>query len=132
MSASTIFVSVDFDGIVEVVRYDEFVRRLLKNDSYAQKKFHVALGICSEAGELADVIKRELIYNKTTDSEGKSTKEGILEELGDLRFYMQAVQMLYGMSDQEVLQYNANKLGKRYVGLAYSDAAALGRADKSS
>jgi NTP pyrophosphatase (non-canonical NTP hydrolase) len=87
-------------------------------------KWHAVAGVCGEAGELADAIKKELAYRKPID------RENIVEELGDLRFYMRAVQNLYGISDQEVLQKNADKLSTRYKNLTYSDTEAIERADK--
>lgn len=108
----------------ELVRYDRFVGQLLKKQIAPLMHLHCALGVCGEAGELADAIKKEHIYNKPTDL------ANIIEELGDLRFYMQAVMNLYGIDEREVLQGNANKLGKRYSGLVYTDEAAQLRADK--
>lgn len=109
----------------ETVRYDSFVALLFKNQSAPLMHLHAALGVAGEAGELADAIKKEHIYNKPTD------RTNIVEELGDLRFHIQAVQQLYGISEQEVLQQNANKLCVRYKSLRYSDEAAISRADKS-
>ena len=106
------------------VRYDQFVRQLLKADSEVMMKLHAALGVAGEAGELADAVKKECIYKKPVD------RYNIIEELGDLRFYMQAVQQMYEITEQEVLQANADKLAKRYVGLTYSNEAAIARADK--
>jgi NTP pyrophosphatase (non-canonical NTP hydrolase) len=85
---------------------------------------HAALGICGEAGELADAIKKRYVYGKPLDV------QNVIEELGDLRFYMEAVMNLLGIGDQEVLQANANKLAVRYKSLTYSDVAAVERADK--
>lgn len=112
------------------MRYDEFVRKLFKPQSEEFMKFHAGLGVTGEAGELGDVIKRELIYNSPVTSEKKPIRTGIIEELGDLRFYMQAVMNLYGVTEQEVLQHNACKLMERYEGLEYSDKKAQNRADK--
>jgi len=108
----------------ETVRYDMFVLQLLKADTEAMMKLHVVLGVCGEAGELADAIKKEVIYRKPID------RTNIIEELGDLRFYIQGVQNLYGITEDEVLQHNAEKLSKRYAGLRYSDEAAQNRVDK--
>lgn len=107
-----------------LVRYDDFVRQLFKADTEPMMALHAALGCAGEAGELADAIKKEYIYGKVRD------RENIVEELGDLRFYMQAVMNHYGISESEVLQANGDKLAKRYNGLRYSDAAAINRADK--
>lgn len=109
---------------LECVRYDQFVLALLKPQTRKEMIFHAALGVCGEAGELADAIKREHVYGKPED------RKNIVEELGDLRWYIQAVMNLYGISEQEILQENAFKLAERYKSLKYSDKAALDRADK--
>jgi len=106
------------------VRYDVFVSALFKSDTRVQQLNHAALGVCGEAGELADAIKKHVHYGKEIDI------DNVVEELGDLRFYIQAVQNLFGITEQHILQYNAQKLEKRYQGLVYSDQAAIARADK--
>jgi len=110
----------------EQVRYDSFVALLFKQQPAHIMVLHAALGVAGEAGELADAIKKEHIYGKPTD------RANIVEELGDLRFYIQAVMQMYGISEQEVLQQNANKLCVRYKSLRYGDDAAIARADKSA
>lgn len=120
------FITVDVaPGIYKTVRYDQFVMGLLKPENEKDTAMHIGLGVCGEAGELADAIKKEYTYGKPRN------RENIVEELGDLRFYMQACQNHYGITEQEILQGNAIKLGKRYAGLFYSDEAAISRADKS-
>src|SRR3972149_1498460 len=108
----------------ETIRYDYFVQQLFKPMTEPMMALHAAIGICGEAGELADAIKKEYIYGKKRD------RENIVEELGDLRFYIQAVMNHYEISDMEVLQKNADKLSKRYVSLKYSDEEAIERRDK--
>lgn len=110
--------------IQDIIRYDKFVELLFKVMPIAMMKAHCALGATGEAGELADCIKREIIYGKPLD------RANLIEELGDLKFYIQATQLVYGISEQEVLQANADKLSERYAGLAYSDEQAIARADK--
>lgn len=119
-SASNSYVQVGEDQI----RYDQFVRQLFKADSEPMMALHAALGVCGEAGELADAIKRQYVYGKIIDI------GNVIEELGDLKFYIQAVMNHYGLREQDILQVNANKLSVRYVGLRYTDEAAIGRADK--
>ena len=117
----------DSDQIIgEQIRYDKFVELLFKLMPIGMMKAHCAMGVAGEAGELCDAIKKEIIYGKPLD------RTNLIEELGDLRFYIQATQNIYGITEQEVLQHNADKLSKRYVGLAYSDESAISRADKSS
>jgi NTP pyrophosphatase (non-canonical NTP hydrolase) len=84
---------------------------------------HAVMGISGEAGELLDAIKKYCIYNKELD------RKNVIEELGDLRFYMVALQNLLNISDSEVIMANVGKLGKRYA-KGYSDKQAQDRADK--
>lgn len=114
----------DTEGKTTLIRYDQFVRKLFKEESFKEMALHAALGICGEAGELGDAIKKHVVYNKALD------RDNIVEELGDLRFYIQAVMNLYGITETEVLQVNGYKLAKRYGTLTYSDAQANARADK--
>lgn len=111
---------------VETIRYDAFVALLFKIDpgSNVMNLLHAAVGVSGESGELLDAIKKHWIYNKPLD------RTNVVEELGDLRFYIQALMNVLGISEQEVLQTNANKLATRYKGLQYSDKAAQQRADK--
>lgn len=117
----------------EVIRYDQFVRKLFKEDTFNEQAHHAKGGCCEEAGELSDAIKRHITYKKPLDSidkDGQTIRTKIIEELGDLKFYMQAVCNLYSISQQEILNHNAMKLAERYKKLTYSDAAAQERADK--
>ena len=85
---------------------------------------HMAAGAAGEAGELLGAIKGHTIYNKPLD------RENVIEELGDLEFYMQGLRQALGISRQETLVHNIAKLGVRYPD-GYSDQAAQTRADKA-
>ena len=110
--------------LIHNIRYDQFVKLLLKPDTFNQQVNHAALGVCGEAGELADCIKKHIHYGAPLDH------KNLIEELGDLRFYMQAIQNIFGITEQEILQSNADKLAERYKKLTYSNQAAIARADK--
>lgn len=109
----------------KILPYAEFVKALFKREDFRHMADHARGGVCEEAGELSTAIKRHVVYNKAPDI------HNIIEELGDLRFFMQAVMGLYGISEQQVLQHNAAKLMVRYEQLEYSDQAAQNRADKA-
>ena len=123
---SNSFVGILTDGATAMVRYDAFVALLFK-ELHDRKLncVHAAVGVSGEAGELLDAIKKYWIYNKPLDV------TNVIEELGDLRFYIQALMNQLGISEQEVLQRNANKLSVRYKEMRYSDESAQGRADKA-
>lgn len=84
---------------------------------------HMAVGISGEAGELLDAIKKASVYNKPLD------RENVLEELGDIEFYLQGMRQGLGITREDVLLCNVNKLSKRYP-KGYTDKAAQERADK--
>lgn len=84
---------------------------------------HMIMGISGEAGELLDAIKKHAIYQKPLDL------ENVIEELGDLEFYMQGIRAELGITREETLVHNISKLNKRYE-KGYSNKAAQERADK--
>jgi len=90
---------------------------------------HMAVGISGEAGELLDAVKKTTVYNKPLD------RDNVVEELGDLEFYMEGLRQGLGISREETLNANIVKLTTgpkaRYKGGVYTDAAAQARADKT-
>lgn len=118
-------VTAAFNGEPALALYSHFVQQLVKDmGSPTLDLLHAAVGISGEAGELLDAVKKNWAYGKPLD------RANVIEELGDLEFYCCAMRMLAGVTRQEVLQANADKLAVRY-GNSYSDAAAIARADKS-
>ena len=98
---------------------------ILKNLTPEQANmWHMVTGIGGEAGEIVDCIKKHVIYQKPLDI------ENIKEELGDLLFYMSNLMQSVGLSFEEVLQHNIDKLSVRYSSGSYSNAQAQERADK--
>lgn len=89
---------------------------------------HMAVGVAGEAGELLDAIKKAAIYCKAADV------ENIIEELGDLEFYMEGIRQGFGITREQTLEANIYKLATgpkaRYKGGKYSNQAAQERADK--
>ncbi|TXH11210.1 MAG: nucleotide pyrophosphohydrolase [Hyphomicrobiaceae bacterium] len=85
---------------------------------------HAALGIAGETGELVDALKKYLMYLQPLD------RENVVEELGDLEFYMEAIRQSVGITRHETLEHNYNKLMKKRYPNGYSDEAAIARADK--
>lgn len=83
--------------------------------------FHAIIGILTEAGELA-IIAKDMAFGS-----GEVNEENLLEELGDLRFYMELAAMNIGASETEVRQANTAKLMERYKDGEFSEDAALNR-----
>ena len=129
MTAPWISVPVEVEGqdtpSLTQLRYDIFVAKLFKYDTSKVMQLHAALGVAEHA-----------VYNKPLSDamkeDGKTLKQHIIEEAGDVLFYLQACLNQFGLDFQEVLQYNAIKLMARYKELTYSDEKANARLDKPS
>lgn len=85
---------------------------------------HMAVGVSGESGELLDAVKKSTIYRKEID------RENVIEELGDIEFYLEGLRQGLGISREETIAGNIAKLGERYSGFQYTDARARDRADK--
>jgi NTP pyrophosphatase (non-canonical NTP hydrolase) len=79
--------------------------------------------IASESGELIDAVWAMWTYKRPLD------RDNVLEECGDLLFYIEATLATLGMTMEQARQSLYKKLAKRYPN-GYSNAAANARADK--
>lgn len=86
--------------------------------------WHAATGIVGEAGELIDAIKKHVIYNKELDI------KNVIEELGDIEFYMEQLRQALNITREETIQANLDKLNVRYAEGKFTDKQAQNRADK--
>lgn len=73
-----------------------------------QMLIDAALGLTGEAGEVADLVKKANYQGHILD------KEAVMKELGDVAWYIALACQALGVTMQEVLQMNVDKLRKRY------------------
>ena len=85
---------------------------------------HMSMGLSGETGELIDAIKKSVFYCKPLDY------ENVIEELGDIEFYLEGLRQGLGLTRDQTINANIIKLGKRYKGHYYSDKQAIDRSDK--
>lgn len=112
--------------------YEQFVQSIVKpgHDILVQltplqaSMLHMAVGISGEAGELLDAIKKHAIYQKELDF------ANVKEEAGDILFYLTGLLNDVGITLNECIEANREKLSKRYPNKCYSNADAIKRADK--
>lgn len=83
---------------------------------------NAALGLTGEAGEVADEVKKCLYQGREWDS------EKIIEELGDVLWYVALMAKYFGAPLDFVMEYNLDKLRKRYPD-GFSFEASEKRAD---
>lgn len=69
---------------------------------------HASLGMNTEQAEFADALKKRLIYGKSLD------RTNMLEELGDLLWYVALALRALSSNFSEVFDMNIRKLQKRF------------------
>ncbi len=87
--------------------------------------WHMASAIPSEAGELFDAIKKWVLYEKPLG------RENVVEEMGDVEFYLEGLRTNLGVTRQETLDACEKNLAGRYKAGAFSNKAAQDREDKA-
>lgn len=75
------------------------------------------MGLCGEAGETIDIVKKHLAQGHPLD------KERLARELGDIAWYLAETAYVLGYSLEEIFQMNINKLQTRYPNGFSSDAS---------
>ena len=66
------------------------------------------MGLCGESGEAIDIVKKHLAQGHELD------REKLIGELGDIAWYLAETAHALGVSLDEVLTRNIDKLKRRY------------------
>jgi NTP pyrophosphatase (non-canonical NTP hydrolase) len=95
---------------------DTFIERL--DGLQDCPRFHVpqrvltgAIGICSEGGELLDIVKKIIFQGKEPTTE---LRMKIKNELGDVMWYVQQILIAMDWDLHDILAENTRKLSGRY------------------
>lgn len=76
-----------------------------------RKEVYLPLGLCGEAGEVSDKIKK--VYRDKDGDFSEKDKEEIVKELGDVLWYVAALSDLFGYTLNDVARKNIEKIEKR-------------------
>jgi len=106
--------------IKKALRTESKKYRFCKTDDITPRIEHAVMGIVTEAGELIDAVKKAKIYGLKLD------RTNIIEEMGDLMWYLALLTDDLNTSFEEIWDKNIRKLKIRYP-QAYSDNKALKR-----
>lgn len=96
---------------------DEYVKAAVRTESAVMglvvqgtemRLLHASMGLCTEAGEFQDPIKKRLFYNKPLDL------VNLEEELGDAMWYVALACDALGISLEGLMEKNLAKLRARY------------------
>jgi NTP pyrophosphatase (non-canonical NTP hydrolase) len=77
-------------------------------DETTLKVLHAAMGLCTEAGEIMDAVKRHLIYGKPLDF------VNLMEEQGDTFWYQALLARAGGFTFDAAMISNVKKLLARF------------------
>lgn len=98
-----------------MARYQEQVKAGLFLNPGKDPIIHCLLGLCGEAGEVADLHKKA----QYVDGPKLSTRR-VEEELGDVLWYLTALAEQYGTTIEQLAKENIAKLEDRHGSSKYS------------
>ena len=91
---------------------DVYQKNVLKyapdHHDYLLNVIYAAMGMCGEAGEASELIKKYAYHGHTIDS------EHLARELGDVLWYVSYTAHLFGYPLGKIMTMNQEKLAKRY------------------
>ena len=87
---------------LDVLKYAPNYQHYMPNVLYA------AIGMCGEAGEVSELIKKYAYHGQEIDT------EHLARELGDVLWYVSYMAHLFGYPLSKIMAMNQEKLAKRY------------------
>lgn len=94
-------------------------------DPKAADLWHMAIGVATEAAELLDAVCQSILTDDDLD------RDNVIEEMGDLEFYMRGIRQILNLSRDQCLSANICKLTRRYPAGEYTNKDAIERKDKA-
>ena len=89
-------------------QYAEFVNVGNFTKSERDAKFLAAMGLCGEAGEVSELLKKHLLHGDDLD------KDELIKELGDVLWYFFHALNTFDLTFDQVVAENVIKLCHRY------------------
>ena len=94
---------------VKINEYQELAMTTLNPDlSKKDVLINSVMGLCGEAGEAIDIVKKWMAQGHELD------KEHLAKELGDIAWYLAEAATALDLPLEQILQANIDKLKKRY------------------
>lgn len=94
---------------MQLTEYQELAQRTAKISESSMDKIHNGcLGLCGEAGECIDALKKHMHQGHELN------REDMIAECGDCLWYVAELAAGLGVTLEEVAQRNIAKLKKRY------------------
>lgn len=103
--------------------YQKHAYNLVSEEGKKDLILNGVMGLAGEAGECVDLVKKERFQGHELN------KEKLIEELGDVLWYVAETASGLGISLDEVAQKNLDKLHKRYHGEVFHSYDSINRKD---
>ena len=101
--------------------YQKQAYELISEDGKKDMITNGVLGLAGEAGECCDIVKKYKYQGHELN------KEKLMDELGDVLWYIAETASGLGVTLEEVAQYNLDKLHKRYHGNKFNKDDSINR-----
>lgn len=98
------------DEKINFNQYQKEAFDLISEDGRKDMVLNGVLGLAGESGECCDIVKKNRFQGHELN------REHLIEELGDVMWYIAETASGLGVTLEEVAQYNLDKLHKRYHG----------------
>ena len=102
----------DSDKVCKRLTINEYQQMALRTENgmvqIFPRIFNAALGLCGESGEVADLVKKWAFQGHPKDH------EKVAEELGDICWYIAVAADALGLTLEEIMVRNIDKLKRRY------------------
>ena len=95
------------DEKINFNQYQKEAFDLISEDGRKDMVLNGVLGLAGESGECCDIVKKNRFQGHELN------KENLIEELGDVMWYIAETASGLGVTLEEVAQYNLDKLHKR-------------------
>jgi NTP pyrophosphatase (non-canonical NTP hydrolase) len=89
-----------------------------------------ALGLCGEAGEVGDVIKKAALYRDDVSDPIVLDEDEFLNECGDTLHFLLAALEIHGYTLEDAAAANVKKMNKRFPNGKWNAKDALAKADQ--
>ena len=109
------------DEKINFNQYQKEAFDLISEDGRKDMVLNGVLGLAGESGECCDIVKKNRFQGHELN------KEHLIEELGDVMWYIAETASGLGVTLEEVAQYNLDKLHKRYHGKHFNKEDSIHR-----
>tara|TARA_R100000030_G_scaffold65258_1_gene49697 strand:+ start:4066 stop:4467 length:402 start_codon:yes stop_codon:yes gene_type:complete len=95
---------------------EAFIYRLqeLQGEKFpAERLLTASVGMCAEAGEFTEIVKKIVFQGKPVNEENLFH---LKREMGDIMWYFMQACMALDVSPEEIIEMNVDKLKSRYPG----------------